>query len=111
MGGVRPTMRHTMLALALAGGVAAAIESVPARAQPSADRYENSQSAARPPGGKPSMRRIRSDTIPRPASDINQRPAVPPDLDQRRRDGHMTPDERRLLRQHIEDAVRELYKR
>jgi hypothetical protein len=39
------------------------------------------------------------------------RTAVPPDLDQRRRDGHMTPEERRLLRQHIEDAVRELYKR
>jgi hypothetical protein len=39
------------------------------------------------------------------------RAAVPPDLDQRRRDGHMTPEERRLLRQHIEDAVRELYKR
>ncbi|WP_321899709.1 hypothetical protein [Paraburkholderia heleia] len=111
MGGVRPTMRHTMLALALAGGVAAAIESVPARAQPSADRYENSQSSARSPGSKPSLRRIRSDTIPRPASDINQRAGVPPDLDQRRRDGHMTPDERRLLRQHIEDAVRELYKR
>ncbi|WP_321937622.1 MULTISPECIES: hypothetical protein [unclassified Paraburkholderia] len=104
-------MRHTMLALALAGGVAAALESLPARAQPSADRYENPQSFARSQGGKPSMRRIRSDTVPRPASDINQRPAVPPDLDQRRRDGHMTPDERRLLRQHIEDAVRELYKR
>jgi len=113
MGGVRPTMRHTMLALALAGGVVAALESVPARAQPSADRYENSQSPARAPAGKPAMRRVRSDSIPRPASDINinQRPAVPPDLDQRRRDGHMTPDERRLLRQHIEDAVRELYKR
>jgi hypothetical protein len=37
--------------------------------------------------------------------------SVPPDLDQRRRDGHMTPEERHLLRQHIEDAVRELYKR
>lgn len=37
--------------------------------------------------------------------------AVPPDLEQRRRDGHMTPEERHLLRQHIEDAVRELYKR
>lgn len=111
MGGVRPTMRHTMLALALAGGVAAALESVPARAQPSADRYDNSQSSARFSGGKQSMRRVRSDPIPRPASDINPRPAVPPDLDQRRRDGHMTPDERRLLRQHIEDAVRELYKR
>ncbi len=39
------------------------------------------------------------------------RSAVPPDLEQRRRDGHMTPEERHLLRQHIEDAVRELYKR
>jgi hypothetical protein len=39
------------------------------------------------------------------------RTAIPSDLDQHRRDGHMTPDERRLLRQHIEDAVRELYKR
>lgn len=29
--------------------------------------------------------------------------------EQRTFDGHMTPDERRLLRQHIEDAVRELY--
>lgn len=37
--------------------------------------------------------------------------AVPPTLEQRRRDGHMTPEERHLLRQHIEDAVRELYKR
>jgi hypothetical protein len=33
------------------------------------------------------------------------------DFDTTQRDGHMTPDERRLLRQHIEDAVRELYKR
>jgi len=39
------------------------------------------------------------------------RSAVPLDLEQRRRDGHMTPEERHLLRQHIEDAVRELYKR
>jgi hypothetical protein len=111
MGGVRPTMRHTMLALALAGGVAAALESAPARAQPSADRYEYTQLPARGPAGKPAMRRVRGDPPPRPASDIYQGPAVPPDLDQRRRDGHMTPEERRLLRQHIEDAVRELYKR
>ncbi|SDB96351.1 hypothetical protein [Paraburkholderia lycopersici] len=104
-------MRHTMLALALAGGVVAALESAPARAQPSADRYENAQSPGHGPGGRPAMRRVRSDPIPHPASDINQRSAVPPDLDQRRRDGHMTPEERRLLRQHIEDAVRELYKR
>jgi hypothetical protein len=37
-------------------------------------------------------------------------PIVPADLDHGR-DGHMTPDERRLLRQHIEDAARDLYKR
>ncbi len=104
-------MRHTMIALALAGGVVVAFESAPARAQPSADRYENSQPMGRAPGGKFSMRRVRGEAPPRPASDLNQRAAVPPDLDQRRRDGHMTPDERRLLRQHIEDAVRELYKR
>ncbi|ALK31061.1 hypothetical protein bpln_1g22900 [Burkholderia plantarii] len=43
--------------------------------------------------------------------DPTGRSAVSPDLDERRRDGHMTPEERHLLRQHIEDAVRELYKR
>lgn len=111
MGGVRPTMRHTMIALALAGGVVAALESAPARAQPSADRYENAHAMGRAPIGKLSMRRMRGEAPPRPASDLSQRAAVPPDLDQRRRDGHMTPDERKLLRQHIEDAVRELYKR
>ncbi|RQS63071.1 hypothetical protein DID96_30365 [Burkholderia sp. Bp8963] len=44
-------------------------------------------------------------------ADVATRSAVPPDLEQHRRDGHMTPEERHLLRQHIEDAVRELYKR
>ena len=33
------------------------------------------------------------------------------DFDTSQRDGHMTPEERHLLRQHIEEAVRELYKR
>ena len=36
---------------------------------------------------------------------------VPPEISERRLDGHMSLDERKLLRQHIEDAVRELYKR
>ncbi len=56
---------------------------------------------------------MRAASAAHPASDSTPilRAAVPPDLDQRRRDGHLTPDERRLLRQHIEDAVRELYKR
>ncbi|WP_322051223.1 hypothetical protein [Paraburkholderia bannensis] len=107
MGGVGPTMRHTVIALALASGVAGALETAPVHAQTFADGpHANSRYAGRPP-----IRRVRNDQPPRPASDLNQRPAVPPDLDERRRDGHMTPEERRLLRQHIEDAVRELYKR
>ena len=43
-------------------------------------------------------------------AEMTVRSAVPPDLEQRRRDAHDargTPP----LRQHIEDAVRELYKR
>lgn len=111
MGGVRPTMRHTMIALALASGVVAALDAAPAHAQPFPDGPYASATPNRRTGAKPPARRVRNDTPARPASDITQRTAVPPDLDQRRRDGHMTPDERRLLRQHIEDAVRELYKR
>ncbi|MDR3098697.1 MAG: hypothetical protein LBV73_16690 [Paraburkholderia sp.] len=97
-----------MIALALASGVVAALNMAPAHAQTFPD---GSQASARRTGAKPPVRKMRTDTPARPASDLTQRTAVPPDLDQRRRDGHMTPDERRLLRQHIEDAVRELYKR
>ena len=111
MGGVRPTMRHTMTALALASGIVVALEAAPACAQTFPDGPRAATASARRAGEKPPVRKVRNDAPPRPASDITQRTAVPPDLDQRRRDGHMTPDERRLLRQHIEDAVRELYKR
>ncbi|MBR8276558.1 hypothetical protein [Burkholderia cenocepacia] len=60
-----------------------------------------------------SSRKLPRGKAPQPdrAADMTVRSAVPPDLEQRRRDGHMTPEERHLLRQHIEDAVRELYKR
>lgn len=105
-------MRRTMIALALAGGVVAALDPVAARAQPSADRFDRPRPNSHPAGYRPPAHRFRSDPPGHPASDPDLRPpAVPPDLDQRRRDGHMTPEERRLLRQHIEDAVRELYKR
>lgn len=105
-------MRHTMIALALASGVVVVLNPVAARAQPSADRLDNPRPASRTPGTKPPGHRFRSDPPDTTASDLNMHTsAVPPDLDQRRRDGHMTPEERRLLRQHIEDAVRELYKR
>jgi hypothetical protein len=46
-----------------------------------------------------------------PAPPPIMRAAAPSPFDEQRTDGHMTPEERRLLRQHIEDAVRELYKR
>ncbi|WP_027796421.1 hypothetical protein [Paraburkholderia acidipaludis] len=111
-GGVGPTMRHTVTALALASGVVVALNPVAAHSQPSADRFESPHPPSYPPGSKPPSRRFRSDSPDTTASDLSMRTSgVPPDLDQRRRDGHMTPEERRLLRQHIEDAVRELYKR
>lgn len=104
-------MRHTMIALALASGIVVALDTAPAYAHTFPDGPYASATHNWRPGAKPPIRKVRNDVPPRPASDITQRTAVPPDLDQRRRDGHMTPEERRLLRQHIEDAVRELYKR
>ncbi|WP_236067023.1 hypothetical protein [Paraburkholderia haematera] len=108
-GGVWPNVRLSVIALAIAGTLVGTLGPMLAHAQPSADRAA-SERVPRSPVSKASRRNpnINND---HPASDVMLRTAVPPDLDQRRRDGHMTPDERRLLRQHIEDAVRELYKR
>jgi hypothetical protein len=106
-GGVWPNVRLNVIALAVAGTLAGTLGSTLAHAQPSADRA----ASARAPRPSPSKANRHDSNSERPASDVMLRTAVPPDLDQRRRDGHMTPDERRLLRQHIEDAVRELYKR
>ncbi|WP_084534196.1 hypothetical protein [Paraburkholderia dilworthii] len=106
-GGVWPNVRLSVIALAVAGTLAGTLGPTLAHAQPPADRAA-SERASRPGNSRASRH---SSSSERPASDAMLRTAVPPDLDQRRRDGHMTPDERRLLRQHIEDAVRELYKR
>lgn len=106
-GGVWPNVRLSVIALAVASTLAGSLGPTLAHAQPSADRAV-SEHAPRSGNTRASRHAL---TIDRPASDVMLRTAVPPDLDQRRRDGHMTPDERRLLRQHIEDAVRELYKR
>ncbi|WGS51806.1 hypothetical protein LFL96_10340 [Paraburkholderia sp. D15] len=107
MGGVWPNVRLSVVALAVAGTLAGSLGPTLAHAQPSADRAA-SERAPRQGNGRSNRHNL---PVERPASDVMLRTAVPPDLDQRRRDGHMTPDERRLLRQHIEDAVRELYKR
>ncbi|RDK03807.1 hypothetical protein [Paraburkholderia lacunae] len=106
-GGVWPNVRLSVIALAVAGTLAGTLGPRLAHAQPSADRVA-SEHAPRLANSKANRQNPNTD---HPASDVILRTAVPPDLDQRRRDGHMTPDERRLLRQHIEDAVRELYKR
>jgi hypothetical protein len=107
-GGVWPNVRLSVIALAVAGTLAGSLGPTLAHAQPSADRAASERA---PRSGNSRAGRHNLNSTERPASDVMLRTAVPPDLDQRRRDGHMTPDERRLLRQHIEDAVRELYKR
>ncbi|CAG4892145.1 hypothetical protein [Paraburkholderia saeva] len=108
-GGVWPNVRLRVIALAVAGTLTGTLASMPTHAQPAPDRMANPRSSGHG-GAKPPHSPHAAIADP-PASDIMMRTAVPPDLDQRRRDGHMTPEERRLLRQHIEDAVRELYKR
>ncbi|MEW9580478.1 hypothetical protein [Paraburkholderia sp. DGU8] len=106
-GGVWPNVRLSMIALAVAATLAGSLGPTPAYAQPSADRAASAR-APRPGNSHALHHNPAADPS---ASDLMLRTAVPPDLDQRRRDGHMTPEERHLLRQHIEDAVRELYKR
>lgn len=107
-GGVWPNVRLSITALAVAGMLAGTFGPQSARAQ--------SPDHAASPRGPSHFKLNRQSHNPNrsaaaSASESMMRPVVPPDLDQRRRDGHMTPEERRLLRQHIEDAVRELYKR
>ncbi|MFT4066808.1 hypothetical protein [Paraburkholderia sp.] len=106
-GGVWPNVRLSVIALAVASTLAGSLSPTSAHAQPAADRVAN-EHAPHPSSSRATRHNPSTD---HPASDAMLRTAVPPDLDQRRRDGHMTPEERRLLRQHIEDAVRELYKR
>ncbi|KVD72615.1 hypothetical protein WS62_09570 [Burkholderia sp. ABCPW 14] len=98
---MRPTKMAFVLALACVGFLASefACAQRPDRGAASSHKV---------PRGKGAPARAASPDRGEPPS---RSAAVPPDLDQRRRDGHMTPEERHLLRQHIEDAVRELYKR
>ncbi|MGF6722459.1 hypothetical protein P3T43_001806 [Paraburkholderia sp. GAS41] len=108
-GGVWPNLRLSVIALAVAGSLAATLDPTLAHAQSTDER---ASSAHAPHSRGPKLpHQPHTPDVDHPASDAMMRTAVPPDLDQRRRDGHMTPEERRLLRQHIEDAVRELYKR
>jgi hypothetical protein len=114
-GGVWPNLRLNVIAVAVAIVFASALVPASSYAASAANVDPSTERASEtrpPPHPHPRYRQPRNPEADRPASDsIVRTTAVPPDLDQRRRDGHMTPEERRLLRQHIEDAVRELYKR
>ncbi len=98
-GGGGPRLCRGFMVLVVAGLFMGVLSAAPSYAQPRAERLGNAR-----------QHPVKRGRPARPASEP-ARTTVPSDLDQRHRDGHMTPDERRLLRQHIEEAVRDLYKR
>jgi hypothetical protein len=107
-----PRVRARIVAVAIAGAVASWVVAADVQAQPPlrARRAEPSRSFHH--------RYLPSETASRsipasapPAASIVRTASSPAEFGERQRDGHMTVEERRLLRQHIEDAVRELYKR
>jgi hypothetical protein len=101
-----PRFRAKVIAVAIAGAFAGSAGAVEALAQPSPRRSD-----AEHPMRRFAASRASNPNAQRAASAPLMRTAAPPGLEEHHRDGHMTPEERRLLRQHIEDAVRELYKR
>lgn len=108
-----PRMRARIVAVAIAGAVASLLVAAEARAQaPQRERRVEHPHRFRPYGHRylPPEPAPTSHPTP-PAAPIMRTASSPDDFADHQRDGHMTPEERRLLRQHIEDAVRELYKR
>lgn len=103
-----PRMRARILAIAVAGAIVGAAGPLAAHAQP--ERRGNGVAQPSPSfrRGSPPLRHPRAASA---ASAPIVRTNTPFDFGTQQRDGHLTPEERRLLRQHIEDAVRELYKR
>ncbi|VVE09211.1 hypothetical protein [Pandoraea terrigena] len=69
----------------------------------SAPRFQHAGPA---PSPRNSPKREPSQNDPGAARHNEELPPPPPG---RRPNGHMSPEDRRLLRQHIQDAVRELY--
>lgn len=96
-------MRAQVLAVAIAGAVAGATGSFEAQAQSQRRGASEAQPQKRTAPHASRIARAASAPIVRTNTLL--------DFDSQQRDGHLTPEERRLLRQHIEDAVRELYKR
>jgi hypothetical protein len=101
-----PRLRARILAIAVAGSIVGAVGPLAAQAQP--------QHRGEAPPLSSFRRASPHSQHPRAASAASApivRTNTPFDFGSQQRDGHLTPEERRLLRQHIEDAVRELYKR
>ncbi|WP_258187729.1 hypothetical protein [Trinickia symbiotica] len=103
--GAWPRMRAQVVAIAIAGAVVGTVGSMDVYGQPRRGAAES----------QPPPRRFLPRTQRQQPSAAASEPIVRTttllDFDTTQRDGHMTPEERHLLRQHIEDAVRELYKR
>jgi hypothetical protein len=103
--GAWPRMRAQVVAIAIAGAVAGTVGTLEAHAQP----QRRGTSESQPP--RRYLPRAQRQHPPSGASAPIVHTNTLLDFDTTQRDGHMTIEERRLLRQHIEDAVRELYKR
>ncbi|WJF89025.1 hypothetical protein QS306_07650 [Paraburkholderia bonniea] len=109
-GGRDSLVCRVVVALTVSGMFAGTLSAAPDSARAPAERAGKVRQAFVPLSAKrphPS----RATLVPRAASEAATPTSGPNDPETRSRDGHMTPDERRLLRQHIEEAVRELYKR
>ncbi len=103
--GAWPRMRAQVVAIAIAGAVVSTVGSMDVHAQ-----SRRGASESQPPPRR-FLPRAQRQHPPSAASEPILRTNTLLDFDTTQRDGHMTPEERHLLRQHIEDAVRELYKR
>ena len=107
-----PCLRARIVAVAIAGALASLTVAVDARAQAPL-RQLRAEHPVRPLRHRYLPPHREPLAAPAPAStsaSIVRTASSPGEFGEHQRDGHMTPDERRLLRQHIEDAVRELYR-
>lgn len=112
VGHALPRMRVRIAAVAIAGAVASLIVAADAHAQALLREHQGEHSPhAFRHRYLPPQPATHSAPVSAPPTPIVRTASSPEEFGDRQRDGHMTPDERRLLRQHIEDAVRELYKR
>lgn len=116
VGRALPRTRARVVALAIAGAVASQTFAADAQAQAPL-RERRAEHPTRPwhhryaPAPHDSRAHSSASAASAPSAPILRTASSPAEFGEHQRDGHMTVDERRLLRQHIEDAVRELYKR